>query len=261
MASRCGVLPRSSPESRRRRFFTPTEPTEALVQRLADAHDPGRALTLIVDRYVSEDETMPRPPSAFGRLPPPRICPSAIGWPKWPLRSTTTFRARGSRRAARAAGGHRGRHGFEWFQACTLNENTPMLDVFRDSGFEVRSKSRAARSICSCRSRRPRKACAPRRSATAPPPPRRCARCSHRRPSRSSAPRATRRASDAGSSTRCHRGLQGPDLSGQSERRRNGRPRLLPLGPRPAGRRGSRGRGGAEPRLSSTWSTIAPLPA
>ncbi len=33
------------------------------------------------------------------------------------------------------------RHGFERFQASTLTDNTPMLEVFRDSGFEIRSKS------------------------------------------------------------------------------------------------------------------------
>jgi hypothetical protein len=46
-----------SPESRRRRFFTPAEPTDAIIQRLTGAHDPGRGLTLIVHRYVGAEET------------------------------------------------------------------------------------------------------------------------------------------------------------------------------------------------------------
>jgi succinyl-CoA synthetase alpha subunit len=40
------------------------------------------------------------------------------------------------RLAAMAAG-----NGFRWFQATTLFENRQMIEVFRDSGFEVRSKS------------------------------------------------------------------------------------------------------------------------
>jgi GNAT superfamily N-acetyltransferase len=48
-----------SPESRRRRFFSPAEPSAAIIQRLADAHDPDRALTLIVDRYVDDGPAEP----------------------------------------------------------------------------------------------------------------------------------------------------------------------------------------------------------
>src|SRR5689334_22064560 len=40
-----------SPESRRKRFFTPAMPAEALIARLADSSDPLTALTLLVQRF------------------------------------------------------------------------------------------------------------------------------------------------------------------------------------------------------------------
>src|SRR5437763_15242159 len=41
-----------STESRRRRFFSVAEPSDSLIGRLADSHDPSRALTLIAIRSV-----------------------------------------------------------------------------------------------------------------------------------------------------------------------------------------------------------------
>ena len=141
-----------SPESRRRRFFTPTEPTEALVQRLADAHDPGRALTLIVNRYVSEDETDAPPAVSLRPIATASYLSVSDRVAEVAFAVDDRFQGKGlasmlfERLAVIAA-----RHGFERFQASTLTDNTPMLEVFRDSGFEIRSKSSAARSICSCR--------------------------------------------------------------------------------------------------------------
>ena len=40
-----------SPESRRKRFFTPAMPADTLITRLADNSDPSAALTLIVQRF------------------------------------------------------------------------------------------------------------------------------------------------------------------------------------------------------------------
>ena len=135
-----------SPESRRRRFFTPTEPTEALVQRLADAHDPGRALTLIVDRYLSEDETDAPPAVSLRPIATASYLSVSDRVAEVAFAVDDRFQGKGlGVDAARAARGHRGRHGFERFQAWTLTDNTPMLDVFRDSGFEIRSKISARR--------------------------------------------------------------------------------------------------------------------
>lgn len=131
-----------SPESRRRRFFTPSEPTEALVQRLADAHDPGRALTLIVHRYVSEDETEASSAVSLRPIATASYLSVRDRVAEVAFAVDDRFQGKGlgsmllERLAVIAA-----RHGFERFQASTLTDNTPMLEVFRDSGFEIRSKS------------------------------------------------------------------------------------------------------------------------
>src|SRR5262249_5614238 len=44
-----------SPDSRRKRFFTLAEPSESIVELMADSSDPHRALTLIVHRLRSEN--------------------------------------------------------------------------------------------------------------------------------------------------------------------------------------------------------------
>ena len=130
-----------SPESRRRRFFTPAEPSSAIIQRLADAHDPDRGLTLIVDRYVDDGTAGPsernvRPIATASYLAVnPRVAEVAFA-------VDDRFQGKGlasmllERLAVTAS-----QHGFERFQASTLTDNTPMLEVFRDSGFEIRSKS------------------------------------------------------------------------------------------------------------------------
>src|SRR5215510_9848319 len=43
-----------SPDSRRKRFFTPAEPSDSIIERMADSSDPHRALTLIVHRLRAE---------------------------------------------------------------------------------------------------------------------------------------------------------------------------------------------------------------
>jgi acetyl coenzyme A synthetase (ADP forming)-like protein len=132
-----------SPESRRRRFFTPSEPSAAIIQRLADAHDPDRGLTLIVDRYVDDgaaesSERNVRPIATASYLAVNnRVAEVAFA-------VDDRFQGKGlasmllERLAVIAS-----QHGFDRFQASTLIDNTPMLEVFRDSGFEIRSKSSA----------------------------------------------------------------------------------------------------------------------
>jgi acetyl coenzyme A synthetase (ADP forming)-like protein len=132
-----------SPESRRRRFFTPAEPSAAIIQRLADAHDPNRALTLIVDRHVDDGAAEPA-----GRNVRPIATASylAVNDRVAEVAFTVDDRFQGKglasmlleRLAVIAA-----QHGFDRFQASTLIDNVPMLEVFRDSGFEIRSKSSA----------------------------------------------------------------------------------------------------------------------
>ena len=136
-----------SPESRLRRFFTPSEPGDDVLQRLTDAHDPSRGLTLIVDRYVATDEaTDPQHHNPVAVRPIATASYLAINdrLAEVAFAVDDRFQGRGlgsmllERLAVIAA-----LHGFERFQASTLNENTPMLEVFRDSGFEIRSKTSA----------------------------------------------------------------------------------------------------------------------
>jgi acetyl coenzyme A synthetase (ADP forming)-like protein len=136
-----------SPESRLRRFFTPSEPGDDILQRLSDAHDPGQGLTLIVDRYVATaDGGDPQHPTHPEVRPIATASYLAINerLAEVAFAVDDRFQGRGlgsmllERLAVIAA-----RHGFERFQASTLTENTPMLEVFRDSGFEIRSKTSA----------------------------------------------------------------------------------------------------------------------
>jgi acetyl coenzyme A synthetase (ADP forming)-like protein len=124
-----------SPESRRRRFFSMGEVPDTLVERLCDTGDPTKTMTLVAARQLADGMHLIA------------VCSYAA------INQTTAeaafavddrFHGKGlatamlERLAAIAAD-----HGFRWFQATTLPENEAMLDVFRDSGFEVRSKSGA----------------------------------------------------------------------------------------------------------------------
>ena len=251
-----------SPESRRRRFFTPAEPTDAIVQRLTDAHDPGRALTLIVESLCQRRRSpMRRRPA--GSLRPiatasylavsDRVAEAAFA-------VDDRFQGKGlgsmllERLAVIAA-----RHGFERFQASTLTDNTPMLEVFRDSGFEIRSKSSggcvdlqlsltpSAEGVRAAEERDRAATAASLRPMLAPAAV--AVVGASRDPVEHRTPRPRRAA---------RRRLQGSDLPGQPERRRARRPRLLSVGAPAAGRNGSRGHRGAERAASSTSSTIAP---
>jgi len=122
-----------SPESRRRRFLGFGEPADALLDRLSDSSDLSRAATLLVLR-VRDGESRP---IAIG---------SYIGIDATAAEAAfavdDAFQGRGlgtillERLAAMAAA-----HGFRRFDAMTLPENSAMLEVFHESGFEIRSKS------------------------------------------------------------------------------------------------------------------------
>ena len=121
-----------SPESRRRRFFTPSEPSDALIDRLCDSSDPARALTLLAIRIVDGEA---RPVAVGSYLSEgPTVAEVAFA-------VDDRFHGRGlgtvllERLAASAIA-----HGFRRFEATTLAENAAMLEVFRESGFEVRSR-------------------------------------------------------------------------------------------------------------------------
>ena len=122
-----------SPDSRYRRFFTASEPPDALIQRLSDSTDPARNLTLIVERSV--DSQVRIVAAASYTAISAEVADAAFA-------VADQFQGKGlgtallERLALAAADA-----GFRRFQAETLVSNTPMLEVFRDSGFEIRSKS------------------------------------------------------------------------------------------------------------------------
>jgi acetyl coenzyme A synthetase (ADP forming)-like protein len=122
-----------SPESRQRRFFTPSEPGDRLIDRFSDSSDPRSNLTLIALRQFEDGER----PIAVATY-------SATGHAlaEAAFAVADDFQGKGlgtvllERLASIGAGS-----GFCCFEASALAENQSMLEVFRDSGFEVRSKS------------------------------------------------------------------------------------------------------------------------
>jgi acetate---CoA ligase (ADP-forming) len=126
---------RLSDESRMMRFFTAGEPPPSVVARLSDSSDPSRALTLIAERaagiiatasYIAIDTDVAEVAFAV-----------ADGFQGKGLGTALLERL-----AAAAAS-----RGFRRFVATTLSHNTRMLEVFRDSGFEIRSQSAAGGAV------------------------------------------------------------------------------------------------------------------
>jgi acetyl coenzyme A synthetase (ADP forming)-like protein len=124
-----------SPESLRKRFFTAGEPADLLVDRLCDSADEQRSVTLVAVRQAG-DETRLIAVGSYIAIKP-GIAEAAFA-------VDDRFQGKGlatdllERLAAIAAS-----HGFSRFDATALSDNYAMVEVFRDSGFEVRSTSAA----------------------------------------------------------------------------------------------------------------------
>lgn len=122
-----------SPESRRKRFFIASEPSASLVERQCDAVDPTRGVTLVAERNVDGDVRLIAVASYIALTSGVAEAAFAVG---------DRFQGKGlgtlllERLAVLAVA-----NGFRRFQATTLADNAEMLEVFRDSGFEIRSKS------------------------------------------------------------------------------------------------------------------------
>jgi acetate---CoA ligase (ADP-forming) len=122
-----------SPESRRRRFFGVAEPSDAFIARWCDSSDPAQALSLLAIRLV--DSALR--PIAIGSY-------IGVGGTSAEVAFAVDdrFHGRGlgtmllERLAAIAAA-----NGLRRFEATTLPENAAMLEVFHESGFEIRSKA------------------------------------------------------------------------------------------------------------------------
>src|SRR5262245_28311390 len=130
-AGRFHHAPRRAP--RRLRFMMSGDPPQSIIDRLCDSSDPTSTMTLVALRQLPDGVHVIA------------VCSYVA------VNSTTAevafavddnFHGRGIatlmlQRLATLAS----EHGFRWFQATTLFENREMIDVFHDSGFEVRSKS------------------------------------------------------------------------------------------------------------------------
>jgi acetyl coenzyme A synthetase (ADP forming)-like protein len=122
-----------SPESRRRRFFSLADPAETLVDAFCDSSNPMRQVTVIALRLL-DGELRPIAVGSYLDL--------GNGAAEAAFAVSDAFQGKGlgtillEHLATMAAA-----NGFRRFEAMVLSDNNAMLEVFRDSGFEIRSKS------------------------------------------------------------------------------------------------------------------------
>jgi acetyl coenzyme A synthetase (ADP forming)-like protein len=122
-----------SPESRRRRFFSIAEPSDALITRLCDCADAKRCVTLLAMRAV-DGELKPIGVGSYIALTPETAEAAFAVADRFQARGIGTVLLEQLATIAAASG-------FERFEATTLPENSAMLEVFHESGFEVRAKA------------------------------------------------------------------------------------------------------------------------
>jgi RimJ/RimL family protein N-acetyltransferase len=122
-----------SPESRRLRFFSLSDPAETFIEAFCDSSNPARQATIVAFRHGDGE---PRPIAVGSYLD------VGSGAAEAAFAVGDADRAKGlgtiliERLATLAA-----INGFRRFEALVLPENQAMLEVFRDSGFEIRSTS------------------------------------------------------------------------------------------------------------------------
>jgi acetyl coenzyme A synthetase (ADP forming)-like protein len=122
-----------SPTSRRRRFLAMAEPSSDLIDRFCDNSDPRQGLTLVACRQSAGRAQLVGVGSYFA---------AGDGRAEVAFAVNDDFHGKGiatallERLAVVAAD-----NGFSSFEATVLADNIDMLDVFRDSGFAIRSKT------------------------------------------------------------------------------------------------------------------------
>jgi acetyl coenzyme A synthetase (ADP forming)-like protein len=122
-----------SAESRYRRFLSASMPGPELIARLASERDPRAALTLVVTRVIGGEPRIVATGSYAARDAQTAEVAVAVA---------DTYRGKGlgtlllERLALVAV-----QHGFVRFWALAAADNGPMLDLFRESGFEMRDRS------------------------------------------------------------------------------------------------------------------------
>ena len=122
-----------SQESRLHRFFSLAVPDDKLISSFCDDSNPRTQVTLIVTQWVGNTETI----NAVGSYVARDETAAEIGLAvadAWQGKGIGTLML--ERLALIAAA-----NGIRHFWAMTMFENRPMLDVFRESGFECRSKT------------------------------------------------------------------------------------------------------------------------
>ncbi len=122
-----------SPESHYRRFLTAGEPSDALIRSFCDSSDLSRGLTLVATRQIDNDNRIVAVASYLA---------IADGAAEVAFAVDDRFQGKGiSTLLLERLASHAVQNGLHRFHATTSVDNVPMLEVFRDSGFEIRSKS------------------------------------------------------------------------------------------------------------------------
>ena len=121
-----------SPEARRHRFFIAGDPPLAVVERFCAAPEPTRAFTLIATRRVGDDDRVIAVASYFRVTDAVAEAAFAVDDAFHGKGLATLLLERLATFASSA--------GFSRFHATTMADNRAMLEVFHDSGFEVRSR-------------------------------------------------------------------------------------------------------------------------
>jgi RimJ/RimL family protein N-acetyltransferase len=120
-----------SPEARRHRFFLASETPDSLIDQFCATADLTDSLTLIACRRPDPDEPLIAVASYF-RLT------DTVAEVAFAVDDHLHGRGIATLLLGRLAGSASA-NGFTRFQAMTMTDNIGMLDVFRDSGFEIRS--------------------------------------------------------------------------------------------------------------------------
>jgi acetyl coenzyme A synthetase (ADP forming)-like protein len=126
---------RLSPNSKRQRFLAAGDPPDAVINQFSAPADPERALTLVAARRVGADDQIVAVASYQAAGPTMAEVAFTVD---------EDFHGKGlATLLLERLAGYAAAQGFERFQATTFADNSAMLDVFRDSGFEMRSTASA----------------------------------------------------------------------------------------------------------------------
>jgi GNAT superfamily N-acetyltransferase len=117
-------------ESLRRRFFGPCEPSDRLLDTFSTSSDPKQAATLLALRAI-EGATRPIAVGSYFRVDATTAEVAFAVDDRFQANGLGTMLL--ERLATLAAA-----NGFTGFEAVTLTDNAPMLDMLQESGFEMR---------------------------------------------------------------------------------------------------------------------------